>query len=238
MQKTEHSQIIYKCTWPNCETAMNTQSEIERHIRRHHLKKPDPKSEEERDHEEDFYYEEIQVPCHSQLISKCGSPSAVRPSQFPLVHHGTTPLTSHRIQGQTSSGRAITVLSKVGGRSIHVLADHIDMARPPHENPEYNQLRGGSPLALVSKGMVSPSPATSMRPPVSNSSSSIVSNYNGSKLLRLSPKPTNPVPKSPIRRPRGDTKKCRKVYGMDQKESWCTQCKWKKACSRFSELST
>ncbi|TRY72766.1 hypothetical protein TCAL_00187 [Tigriopus californicus] len=213
--QTEHSQIIYKCTWPNCETAMNTQSEIERHIRRHHLKKPDPKSEEERDHEEDFYYEEIQVPCHSQLISKCGSPSAVRPSQFPLVHHGTTPLTSHRIQGQTSSGRAITVLSKVGGRSIHVLADHIDMARPPHENPEYNQLRGG----LLAQG-------------------TNVSNYNGSKLLRLSPKPTNPVPKSPIRRPRGDTKKCRKVYGMDQKESWCTQCKWKKACSRFSELST
>ena len=24
------------------------------------------------------------------------------------------------------------------------------------------------------------------------------------------------------------------VYGIDQKDLWCTQCKWKKACGRFS----
>ena len=41
--------------------------------------------------------------------------------------------------------------------------------------------------------------------------------------------------KSPIRRPRGDAKKCRKVYGMNHREQWCTQCKWKKACTRFGE---
>lgn len=35
------------------------------------------------------------------------------------------------------------------------------------------------------------------------------------------------------RRARGENRKCRKVYGMDQRELWCTQCKWKKACSRF-----
>lgn len=40
---------------------------------------------------------------------------------------------------------------------------------------------------------------------------------------------------SPGRRTRGENKKCRKVYGMDNRESWCTQCKWKKACSRFNE---
>ena len=28
---------------------------------------------------------------------------------------------------------------------------------------------------------------------------------------------------------------CRKVYGMEQRELWCTQCKWKKACTRFGE---
>lgn len=27
--------------------------------------------------------------------------------------------------------------------------------------------------------------------------------------------------------------KCRKVYGMEGRDQWCTQCKWKKACSRF-----
>ncbi|XP_055332368.1 zinc finger protein 704-like [Paramacrobiotus metropolitanus] len=34
-----------------------------------------------------------------------------------------------------------------------------------------------------------------------------------------------------------DVKKCRKVYGMENREMWCTQCKWKKACTRFAELN-
>lgn len=42
-------------------------------------------------------------------------------------------------------------------------------------------------------------------------------------------------PVSPNRRTRGENKKCRKVYGMERKELWCTQCKWKKACSRFGD---
>lgn len=37
----------------------------------------------------------------------------------------------------------------------------------------------------------------------------------------------------PNRRTRGENKKCRKVYGMQRRDQWCTQCKWKKACSRF-----
>lgn len=49
-------------------------------------------------------------------------------------------------------------------------------------------------------------------------------------LLAVSTK----MPASP-RRMRGETKKCRKVYGMDHRELWCTQCKWKKACSRFGD---
>ncbi|NXU11137.1 S2A4R regulator, partial [Pardalotus punctatus] len=35
------------------------------------------------------------------------------------------------------------------------------------------------------------------------------------------------------RRPRGEAKKCRKVYGMEHREMWCTACRWKKACQRF-----
>jgi hypothetical protein len=36
------------------------------------------------------------------------------------------------------------------------------------------------------------------------------------------------------RRVRGENRKCRKVYGMERRDQWCTQCKWKKACTRFS----
>ncbi|XP_037667170.1 SLC2A4 regulator isoform X2 [Choloepus didactylus] len=35
------------------------------------------------------------------------------------------------------------------------------------------------------------------------------------------------------RKPRGDARKCRKVYGMDHRDLWCTACRWKKACQRF-----
>uniref|UniRef100_A0A8C8VE60 SLC2A4 regulator n=1 Tax=Pelusios castaneus TaxID=367368 RepID=A0A8C8VE60_9SAUR len=33
--------------------------------------------------------------------------------------------------------------------------------------------------------------------------------------------------------PRGEAKKCRKVYGMENRDMWCTACRWKKACQRF-----
>ncbi|GAB1287373.1 Zinc finger protein 704 [Apodemus speciosus] len=36
-----------------------------------------------------------------------------------------------------------------------------------------------------------------------------------------------------IRKPRGEGKKCRKVYGMENRDMWCTACRWKKACQRF-----
>nr|XP_028684576.1 SLC2A4 regulator isoform X1 [Macaca mulatta] len=36
-----------------------------------------------------------------------------------------------------------------------------------------------------------------------------------------------------LRKPRGDAKKCRKVYGMERRDLWCTACRWKKACQRF-----
>ena len=47
----------------------------------------------------------------------------------------------------------------------------------------------------------------------------------------------SPTGKSPGRRPR-DGKKCRKVYGLEQRDLWCTQCKWKKACARFGSNAT
>ncbi|XP_053745981.1 LOW QUALITY PROTEIN: SLC2A4 regulator [Panthera pardus] len=46
------------------------------------------------------------------------------------------------------------------------------------------------------------------------------------------PTPPSRLGASP-RKPRGDAKKCRKVYGMDHRHLWCTACRWKKACQRF-----
>ena len=41
--------------------------------------------------------------------------------------------------------------------------------------------------------------------------------------------------KSPGHRRIREGKKCRKVYGLEQRDLWCTQCKWKKACARFGK---
>uniref|UniRef100_A0A803SRD0 SLC2A4 regulator n=1 Tax=Anolis carolinensis TaxID=28377 RepID=A0A803SRD0_ANOCA len=40
-------------------------------------------------------------------------------------------------------------------------------------------------------------------------------------------------PQVPPVKPRGEAKKCRKVYGMENRNMWCTACRWKKACQRF-----
>lgn len=53
------------------------------------------------------------------------------------------------------------------------------------------------------------------------------------KLSPISPTMSSPKHVSSGRRSRSDIKKCRKVYGMENKDLWCTQCKWKKACTRF-----
>lgn len=37
------------------------------------------------------------------------------------------------------------------------------------------------------------------------------------------------------RKSRGEGKKCRKVYGMENRDMWCTACRWKKACQRFTD---
>ncbi|XP_023654772.1 zinc finger protein 704 [Paramormyrops kingsleyae] len=44
-----------------------------------------------------------------------------------------------------------------------------------------------------------------------------------------------PKPSAGSRKPRGEAKKCRKVYGMEKKDMWCTACRWKKACQRFTD---
>jgi len=139
---------------------------------------------------------------------------------------------------------------------VPLLADHCDMARPPHENPEYTSAPNTGCAQMLSSS--SPTYATIISPTSSlglplaipittftisggSSGGGVSSAASGAgvpgKYIRLSPKPSCPStsPKSPVRRPRGDAKKCRKVYGMDQRDLWCTQCKWKKACTRFGE---
>ncbi|XP_043528070.1 zinc finger protein 395 isoform X1 [Frieseomelitta varia] len=121
---------------------------------------------------------------------------------------------------------------------------HRDMARPPHEDPEYQkQLRLEATSAIVNtESMMAGIRERNTAFTISQSPGTPI------KHIKLSPRPlqayqqnmglltvsTGKMPSSP-RRIRGETKKCRKVYGMEHRDLWCTQCKWKKACSRFGD---
>ena len=54
------------------------------------------------------------------------------------------------------------------------------------------------------------------------------------RVTTLSPKPAVGVGIR-VNKRGGDSRKCRKVYGMERRHEWCTQCKWKKACTRYTE---
>jgi len=227
--KTEHVQTIYQCTWPGCHVRRQVCEDIEQHVRELHLGKAPPITAEEDDREEEFYYTEIDIPLISQ-------PQCQQPSPDSVISEPVPPTTP------SSTSEVPTPL----------LADHMDMARPPHENPEYVCSRQLFPAPSPPFATILQAPpqglqwthgdqeqhqalhAVPIAIPITTFT--IATNqHSPGKYIRLSPKPYSTSPKSPLRRPRGDAKKCRKVYGMEHRELWCTQCKWKKACTRFGD---
>ena len=227
-------------------------------MREQHLRRAAPVNREEDDHEEEFYYTEIDVPLQIYQPSKAVCKKLV-----------LAPPAEQEQEQEQEEGQGQGQEQGPGGQQLPLLTDHMDMARPPHENPEY----GGRPLlpapsptfaTIISPGAIQwktaeqkematgqqmhavpiAIPITTFTIATSQQVSSCVSGgpqltlsslQSPGKYIRLSPKPYSTSPKSPLRRPRGDAKKCRKVYGMEHRELWCTQCKWKKACTRFGE---
>lgn len=188
-KRKKTNRIVFQCTWPGCSVITTTCTAIESHVRKVHLG-PRPEtdldgSDMDDDHEEEFYYTEVEV-TH-------------------ITHTSSPPTLSHR-----------------------------DMARPPHEDPEYQKSLNNFTVNNQIAGPISiPSNETSMPQWSMSAATSPNSPQKHMKLSVSAPPPK--LPGSPTRKVRGETKKCRKVYGMEHRELWCTQCKWKKACSRFGD---
>nr|XP_006812128.1 PREDICTED: zinc finger protein 395-like [Saccoglossus kowalevskii] len=179
-----------------------------------------PKNGESCDHEEEFYYTEFET-----TLERVESMSGVCTSSPPPT------------------------------------LSHMDMARPRHEDPALRKhsvdslrrdhnaakqiLIGGAPQQPQSftwhQVPGSPTFTFSASPTKVALPFRQRSNSAPQRLHPASPKSHNagshqkthgisgPYPK----KVRGETKKCRKVYGMENRDMWCTQCKWKKACVRF-----
>ncbi|XP_021572498.1 zinc finger protein 395 [Carlito syrichta] len=113
------------------------------------------------------------------------------------------------------------------GSFWHIQADHAYQALPSFQVPV-------SPHIYTSVSWAAaPSTACSLSPVRSRSLSFSEPQQPPpamkSHLIVTSP----PRAQSSARKARGEAKKCRKVYGIEHRDQWCTACRWKKACQRF-----
>ncbi|XP_078541733.1 zinc finger protein 704 [Lissotriton helveticus] len=220
--------VMFKCLWKNCGKVLGTAAGIQKHIRTVHLGRTG--DSEFSDGEEDFYYTEIRLNTDSVsegLISVSpGSPCvASTPPLFPSQDAGHT---------ETACAKAettcMTPLSHSAPTTLYLVhTDHAYQATSPVNIPGSAKFTPNGNNFSIS--WQSP-PVTFTGTPVSPKHTCIVGSGE-------SKPPPHTVMSSPpravigLRKPRGEGKKCRKVYGMENRDMWCTACRWKKACQRF-----
>ncbi|NWU94308.1 ZN395 protein, partial [Upupa epops] len=218
--------VMYKCLWPNCGKVLRSIVGIKRHVKTQHL--GDSTDSDQRKREEDFYYTEVQVkeePAPEAAVTT--SPMSV---SAPIIIQQAlakpeTLLVEQPMLDPTLAGSA---LSQSAPSSFwHIQADHAYQALPSIQIP------------------VSPHIFTSISWATATSTLPSLSPVRSRSLSFSEPQPPTPMLKSHLivaspprvaigtRKVRGEAKKCRKVYGIEHRDQWCTACRWKKACQRF-----
>ncbi|XP_035512619.1 SLC2A4 regulator isoform X1 [Morone saxatilis] len=247
--------VMFKCLWKNCEKVLSTSSGIQRHIRTVHLGRNS--DSDYSDGEEDFYYSEIEVNMDS-LTEGLSSLTPTSPTTVGPPPVFPPPLTdvphSEHIIMNSSQTHAPTLLSQSAPSTLcHIRTDHAYQATAPVSIPVGPELAGlgsgngtgpgigtGNGISVswqsppvIFKGV--PGPVTQVRTvsigekrqPAVGTHTTVNKNH---ALIMPAPKSTPGT-----RKPRGEAKKCRKVYGMEKRDMWCTACRWKKACQRFTD---
>ncbi|NXP98974.1 ZN395 protein, partial [Vidua macroura] len=229
-RRKNSAKVMFKCLWPGCGKVLRSGVGIKRHVRTQHLG-------DGSEREEDFYYTELRVPEEP--------PPELPPPAVPAVTAvpGATavpavPSATGAI-GAVSCSAPIVIQPGPGqpglshsapGSFWHIQADHAYQALPSIQIPVSPHIFTSISWAAATSPLPSLSPARSRslslgdpqpppRPPPSLQP----------QLLVASP----PRASLGTRKIRGEAKKCRKVYGIEHREQWCTACRWKKACQRF-----
>uniref|UniRef100_UPI00358EECFE zinc finger protein 704-like isoform X2 n=1 Tax=Myxine glutinosa TaxID=7769 RepID=UPI00358EECFE len=226
--------LMFKCMWPNCDKVLSTASGMQRHIRTFHLGRNS--DSDLSDGEEDFYYTEIEVNVDSVTdgLSSLApvSPTTVTFPGLPTRRHAGV-CRSHSLAGRRSAPPPL-LLSRSAPTAFwnSVQSDHAYQASPQNSVPL-------SPSPPSSDDHCS-YPLMQCQPITTTPSRVRVFSVPDARIQGASGKPlggTAAVSRSLStgRRSRGDAKKCRKVYGMENKDLWCTACRWKKACQRFND---
>ncbi|XP_035244991.1 zinc finger protein 704-like [Anguilla anguilla] len=232
--------VMFKCLWKNCETVLSSSSGIQRHVRTFHLGRNG--DSEDSDGEEDFYYSEMEVNVDtlSEGLS-CLTPASPTAPMAPPTFYKALPIFScpHPSQRALISLRAelgcTSPLSQSAPSTLcQIRTDHTYQATAALSIP-------GAPSAFRPND----ASASLSWQPLRTTPPTQICNFN--VMERRLPfqhttfaKPLPPaVPTAKTstgsRKSRGEAKKCRKVYGMEKKDLWCTACRWKKACQRFTD---
>uniref|UniRef100_A0A1A8B420 Zinc finger protein 395b n=2 Tax=Nothobranchius furzeri TaxID=105023 RepID=A0A1A8B420_NOTFU len=225
---------VYKCLWPSCGKVLTSSVGIKRHIRVTHLGCGSDQSQRE----EDFYYTKIcceagsapgpgpaQASNPNLSWASCGSPSGSE-LQIPMAH---------RPRSNSSSGpgpsRPSSLSQSAPSSFWQIHSEHLYQACSP-----------------VQVSMATRNPC-----PQGWTPSTSMSSHNNSQMVKprcrsvsvgeqwLQQNRLQPMSASPsrtqcsFRKGRSEAKKCRKVYGVERKDQWCTACRWKKACQRFPD---
>ncbi|XP_064597181.1 zinc finger protein 704-like [Liolophura sinensis] len=217
---------MFKCTFPKCGKIFSTCPAVEKHVRGNHLEMKED-SPDLSDHEEEFYYTEIEV--NVENVTKTFSDMSTSSSPTSSFEPLKTPISDHDYQRKFHQGQSQGQLqsSSVPGEGaffgqatsnpIPINMSEVKRSLSWQNSPGFPG-QALSPLSRFSR----PSPQERLQQHQAQSP----------KTHTIS---SSPKSLSQYKKPRSDVRKCRKVYGMENRDMWCTQCKWKKACTRFME---
>ncbi|XP_064187939.1 zinc finger protein 395-like [Anguilla rostrata] len=232
--------VAYRCLWPNCGKILTSVVGIKRHIRTLHLGHSSEPEQSRR--EEDFYYTEIllEMDPTAPPAALPAVPSAALPANPGARWTSCTSPPSPAQQAAAGPGPRTpepaapgvlqpSLLSQSAPSCFwQVRSEHSYQACPPVQvlaSPV--SCPWTPPAAVLNTAQVAPFRSRSISV--------------GEQWLQQQNTPSrhHPAAASPprshcaSRRARGEAKKCRKVYGIEHRDQWCTACRWKKACQRF-----
>ncbi|KAI1890255.1 hypothetical protein AGOR_G00151830 [Albula goreensis] len=232
-KRRNSTKVMFKCLWKNCDTVLSSSSGIQRHVRTLHLGRNG--DSDDSDGEEDFYYSEMEVNVDtlSEGLS-CLSPTSPTTPTAPPISQTPPPFRPALISLWADLRCASPLSQSAPSTLCHIRTDHAYQATAPVSIRTVGSVCRPSdaevslswqPPPTVPPAQIRMVNASEKRQPIQNSCST---------------KPHPPAtptlkPSTGNRKPRGEGKKCRKVYGMEKRELWCTACRWKKACQRFTD---
>ncbi|XP_041759493.1 zinc finger protein 704 isoform X2 [Coregonus clupeaformis] len=246
--------VMFKCLWKNCGKVLSTAAGIQRHIRTVHLGRNC--DSDCSDGEEDFYYSEIKLNTDSVAdgLSSLSpvSPSVLSPISPPHDHHRRPPAessngTNGNKENHSHTHSNTTPLSRSAPSALYLIhAEHAYQATAPVTIPSSGSGSVPGPGSAASTSFTPSSSSTFsiswQSPPVTFTGTAASPTHSRTQSFGEQRSQTIAVLSSPpratgslSRKSRGEGKKCRKVYGMENRDMWCTACRWKKACQRFTD---